>query len=126
MTLEAVSKGAIPNPLSQILAKYDGKAYWHPLKEEFRPFVADSFNWMYDKIGTGYDFEGVGSNLFGKVSPDARALFCSEYVFLGWKVRCAEELAVEMFKWLLDIKEAPLPSELPTIGIYEEDGIRIL
>ena len=126
MTLEAISKGAVPNPLSQTLKKYEGKAYWHPLKEEFRPYVAESFNWMYDKIGTGYDFEGVGSNLFGKVSADARALFCSEYVFLGWKVRCAEELAIDLFKWLLDIKEVPVPSELHTIGIYQEEGIRIL
>jgi len=60
------------------------------------------------------------------VSADARALFCSEYVFLGWKVRCAEELAIELFKWLLGIKEVPLPSELHKIGLYEEEGKRIL
>ncbi len=126
MTLEAVSKGAVPNPLSQILKKYDGRAYWHPLKEEFRPYVAEAFNWMYDKIGTGYDYEGVGSYLFGKVSADARALFCSEYVFLGWKVQCAEESAIALFKWLLDIRDAPLPSELDKIGLYEEEGTRIL
>jgi hypothetical protein len=40
MTLEAVSKGAVPNPLSQILKKYHGKAYWHPLKKDYRPYVA--------------------------------------------------------------------------------------
>ena len=55
MTLEAISKGAVPNPLSKVLAKYNGKAYWHPLKEEYRPYVAESFNWMYDRIGTGYE-----------------------------------------------------------------------
>ena len=126
MTLEAGLKGAVPNPLSQTLKKYNGKAFWHPLKEKFRPHVAESFNWMYDKIGTGYDYESVGGYLFGKVFADARALFCSEYVFLGWKVRCAEELAIELFKWLLDIEEVPVPSELHKIGIYEEEGIRIL
>jgi len=126
MTLEAISKGAVPNPLSKVLAKYHGKAYWHPLKEEYRPYVAHAFNWMYDKIGTGYDYEGIGSHLFGRVSADARALFCSEYVFLGWKVRCAEELVIELFEWLLDIKEVPLPSELHKIGIYQEEGKRIL
>ena len=126
MTLEAVSRGAIPNPLSQILAKYDGRAFWHPLKDEYRPYVGHSFNWMYDKIGTGYDFESVGGYLFGKVFADARALFCSEYVFLGWKVRCAEELTIKLFEWLLDIKAVPLPSELHKIGLYEEEGRRIL
>jgi hypothetical protein len=47
-------------------------------------------------------------------------------VFLGWKVRCAEELVIELFEWLLDIKEVPLPSELHKIGIYQEEGKRIL
>ena len=28
--------------------------------------------------------------------------------------------------WLLDIEEAPLPSELHKIGMYEEEGRRIL
>ena len=126
MTLEAISKGAVPNPLSYVLGKYKGKAYWHPLKEEYRLFIAEAFNWMYDRIGTGYDYEGVARQLFGRVSADARALFCSEYVFLGWKVRCAEELGIELFKWLLDIKDVPLPSELHKIGLYEKHGRRIL
>ena len=126
MTLEAISKGAVPNPLSQVLGKYDGKAYWHPLKEKYRPYVAHAFNWMYEKIGTGYDYESVASHLFGRVSPDARSLYCSEYVFLGWKIKCAKEMEMELFNWLLDIKEVPLPSELHKIGIYEEEGKRIL
>jgi hypothetical protein len=78
------------------------------------------------RIGTGYDYEGIAGHLFGRVSADARALFCSEYVFLGWKVRCAEELKIELFEWLLDIKEVPLPSELHKIGLYQERGQRIL
>jgi hypothetical protein len=126
MTLEAISRGAVPNPLSDSLSKYDGRCYWHPLKKMFRAHVAKAFNWMYDKIGTGYDFEAIGSNLFGKVSADARMLFCSEYVFLGWKIRCAEELNLKTFSWLLDIKEVPVPSDLHKIGLYEENGIRIL
>jgi hypothetical protein len=126
MTLEAISKGAVPNPLSKVLGKYNGKAYWHPLKEAYRPFVAHAFNWMYEKIGTGYDYESIASHLFGRVSPDARSLYCSEYVFLGWKMKCAREMKLELFGWLLDIEEVPLPSELHKIGIYEEAGKRIL
>jgi len=126
MTLEAVRKGAVPNPLSQVLRKYNGKAYWHPLKQEYRPYVAYAFNWMYDRIGTGYDYESIASHLFGRVSPDARSLYCSEYVFLGWKMKCAREMKLELFEWLLDIEEVPLPSELHKIGIYEEAGERIL
>jgi hypothetical protein len=126
MTLEAISKGAVPNPLSKVLRKYKGKAYWHPLKEKYRSFVAHSFNWMYDRIGTGYDYESVFSHLFGRVSADARSLYCSEYVFLGWKIKCAQEMKLALFEWLLDIEEAPLPSELHRIGLYEEEGKRIL
>jgi hypothetical protein len=47
-------------------------------------------------------------------------------VFLGWKVRCAEELTIKLFEWLLDIKAVPLPSELHKIGLSEEEGKRIL
>ena len=50
----------------------------------------------------------------------------SEYVFLGWKIKCAKEMELELFEWLLDIEEVPLPSELHKIGIYEEEGKRIL
>ena len=96
------------------------------MKEEYRPYVAQAFNWMYDRIGTGYDYESVTRHLFGRVSADARALFCSEYVFLGWKIKCAKEMELELFEWLLDIEEVPLPSELHKIGIYEEEGKRIL
>lgn len=49
-----------------------------------------------------------------------------KYVFWGWQVRCAQELAIDLFHWLLDIKEVPVPSELHKIGIYEEEGTRIL
>jgi hypothetical protein len=41
-------------------------------------------------------------------------------------VRCAQELAIDLFRWLLDIEEVPVSSELHTIGIYQEEGIRIL
>jgi hypothetical protein len=35
-------------------------------------------------------------------------------------------LPLKIFEWLLDIKEVPLPSELHKIGLYEEEGKRIL
>jgi hypothetical protein len=47
-------------------------------------------------------------------------------VFLGWKIKCAKEMELELFEWLLDIEDVPLPSELHKIGIYEEEGKRIL
>jgi hypothetical protein len=45
-------------------------------------------------------------------------------VFLGWKVQCAQEMAIDLFRWLLDIEEVPVPSELHAIGIYQKEGIR--
>jgi hypothetical protein len=35
-------------------------------------------------------------------------------------------LPLKTYEWLLDIEEAPLPSELHKIGLYEEEGKRIL
>jgi hypothetical protein len=35
-------------------------------------------------------------------------------------------LPLKIFEWLQDIEEAPLPSELHKIDLYEEEGKRIL
>ncbi len=35
-------------------------------------------------------------------------------------------MKLELFEWLLEIEEAPLPSELHKFGLYEEEGKRIL
>jgi len=125
LTLHAVRKGARPEPLSQILMHYDGEVWWHPLKADYRPYMGLAFNWMYDHIGTRYDFGGLFKNLLGKTSANAAALFCSEYLFLGWQY-AAIHLGVKLLAHLIDIKKAPVPSEMPALRMYHEEGIRIL
>lgn len=125
LTLHAAYKGCVPWPLSHLLKEYDGKVFWHPVRPEYKQYSAAAFNWMYKRIGTKYDFEGLMQNLFSKISMDATALFCSEYVFMGWKMGCAAK-GVECLQWLMDIEKAPVPSDLPGIGIYQKTGIQLV
>ena len=125
LTLHAVRKGAVPEPLSQLIQRYDGQVWWHPLKKEYQPYVGFAFNYMYDRIGTQYDFGSLVKNLFGKVSANAAAVFCSEYIFLGWQF-AAIHLGVKILAHLVQINKAPVPADMPSLRIYEKEGIRIL
>lgn len=120
LTLHATSKGCVPWPLSDLLKTYKGDVYWHPLKSNYYPFMHKAFNWMYDRIGTGYDFDGLGKNWFGRVVADARKLFCTEYMYLGWRDGAKCDL-----NWQ-DRDISPVPSDMPTVGPYQELGVPIL
>ena len=60
-------------------------------------------------------------NLFGKVSVDAAAMFCSEAIFLGWQF-AALHMGIKVLNHLLEMDKSPVPAEMPKVlaGIYEE------
>ena len=124
-TLEAVGKGLVLNPLSTVLERYDGQAWWHPVVSGLEMEAMFAANWMMERVGTHYDFGGLFRNLFGKVSANAAAMFCSEAIFLGWQF-AAIHLGVKLIKHLIEIKTAPVPNDLPLLKIYEKEGIRII
>lgn len=125
LTLHAVDAGCVPWPLSKLLKEYNGHVFWHPLKEEYRDYAEPAFNWMYDQIGTGYDWTGLFQNLLGPVSANAKAIFCSEYVFLGWQKGVAGQYP-KTFESLLEINDSPVPTQMHKIGLYHQIGIQIL
>lgn len=84
-TVEAMSIGFYPDILSKYIKNYPGHIYWYPLKDEwnkYRTLIGEEILLM---IGTKYDWLAVGKQLFGKVSADARRMFCSEAWQIGYQ-----------------------------------------
>jgi hypothetical protein len=55
-------------------------------------------------VGIPYDYQSIFHQLFGKVSADARRLFCSEYCYLAYGFT----------------GKAPAPADMPALGIFEQ------
>lgn len=75
----ALAHGTIPEYLSNTLAKYNGVAYWYPLKEEYRDFISDIEERAFEYLGIGYDYFGIVKNLLGRTAVEKALQFCSEY-----------------------------------------------
>jgi len=108
-TLEALEHGLELNYLSRRLEKHNGRCFWHPLKKEFQYMSETIGSNMMAMAGIPYDYGSIFRQIFGRVSADARDLFCSEAVFLG----CG----------LTGI--APNPGEMLKLGYWEETPVVI-
>lgn len=95
-TLEAVGKGLMVNFLSTVLSAHDGEAWWYPLKSAFDTHRNAAAVWLMERAGSGYDYTSLIKNLAGAVSADAKALFCSEALFLAWHFRAVQSWAHEL------------------------------
>lgn len=103
-TSEALEHGIVLNLLSRRLESHDGECWWYPLRDEWsgmRPIIGKNALYM---LGIPYDYKSIFQQLFGRVSADARALFCSEYCYLSYGFH----------------GQAPTPAEMPKMGIYKE------
>lgn len=108
-TTEALSHGIVLNLLSKQLENYDGQVFWYPLDEpepEYRQYIGIK---ALEYIGVPYDYQSLFRNAFGRVSADARRLFCSEYCFLCYGLQ----------------GQAPTPGDMPYLGLFKEP-VRIL
>lgn len=108
-TTEALEHGIILNFLSRRLEQHDGNVWWFPLKDEWnekRQAIGENAMAL---IGIPYDYQSVMSQIFGKVSTDAQALFCSEYCFIAYGFEGT----------------APTPADMPDLGIFKE-GVQII
>ncbi len=108
--LEALEMGITLNLLSRRLSNFNGEAYLLRLKTEYaidrNPIGKAALNF----VGTGYDYLSILKQITGRVSADARRLFCSEFAYLS----------------LLDAKlpvhrdKAPVPGEMYDLGVFEK------
>ena len=76
----ALSGGPQPIYLSDNLSKYNGTAYYYPLKAEYERFIPDIEAEAFRNIGPKYDYPGIVKNLLGRTAVDKGLEFCSEYV----------------------------------------------
>ena len=81
---EAVNDGVDPNYLSVVLSKYDGVAFWYPMRNENVPRIPEVEERAFQYLGVAYDYKGLITNLFGHGHINTHALFCSEFVQLCW------------------------------------------
>lgn len=100
---EALERGVFPNVLSKRLAAFDGTVWWYQLLPDWDSKRTEIGRRMIDMMGTPYDYPSLFANIVGRVSADARRLFCSEYCYLA----------------LGYAGKAPQPHELPKLGIFE-------
>lgn len=108
-TSEALENGVYPILLSRRLESFDGSVWWYPLKDEWNPKRQAIGECAVALFGVKYDYRSIFKQIFGKVSADARELFCSEYCFLCYGMDGT----------------APTPAEMTGLGIFKE-GVKIL
>jgi len=103
-TTEALEHGTVLNLLSRRLEAFDGECWWLPLCDGWndrRQVIGEK---ALALIGIPYDYGSIVLQIFGRVSMDARSLFCSEY--------CAIAYGLE--------GQAPTPADMPSLGIFKE------
>jgi len=103
-TTEALEHGTVLNLLSRRLEAFDGECWWYPLQDSWNEYRENVGTWALDKIGIPYDYGSIVKQIVGKVSADARELFCSEYCYLAYGLT----------------GKAPNPGEMPELGIFKE------
>jgi len=103
-TTEALEHGTVLNLLSRRLETFGGECWWYPLQDSWNEYREKVGEWALKMIGVPYDYESIFKQIVGKVSADARALFCSEYCYMAYGL----------------IGKAPSPGEMPELGIFKE------
>jgi len=83
-TLEALEHGIVLQPLSERLAKLKGECYWCALKDGYSLYRTLIGCAALRMVGTKYDYKSLFAQALGRVSADAKRLFCSEYAVLSW------------------------------------------
>jgi hypothetical protein len=109
--VEAVRTGPEFRLLSDVLQVYDGSCVWYGLKPEHDSKRDAIGEWLFNELAQhkGYDFKGVAMQLFGRVSLDAKRLYCTELCEIPY---------IEQGIIKADPKGARRPGELPTLGIF--------
>lgn len=107
-TTESLRHGVVLNLLSRRLEHQQGHCWYFPLKDAWndkRQLIGER---ALSYVGVPYDFKGVFRFLFGSVSADINALYCSELVAVAY-----------------GIDAAPSPVQLLDYGMHGS-GIQIL
>jgi len=66
--------------LSDRLKNYQGKAFWHQLNSELNQYRRSIEYSALSLLGVKYDYNSLFANMLGRVSTNAKKLFCSEAI----------------------------------------------
>jgi hypothetical protein len=102
-TTEALEHGTVVDLLSRRLADYDGSVWWYPLRDELEGKRKSIGEKALELIGVPYDYGSIIKQIFGRVSANARRLFCSEYCYISYGYS----------------GKAPTPADMPNLGIFK-------
>jgi hypothetical protein len=108
--LDARASGVFPVLLSRYLEEYNGHCYWYPLKDQYGPQRVAIGCTALELAGRKYDFMGLVKNALGRVSANARKVFCTESIFLSY--RDGGKIVVG--------DKTPRPDQLPALGVFKE------
>lgn len=121
--LEANAPGIELELISRRLVNYSGRIFWSSLlaTDDQR---ARMERWALLQVGKPYDYGSLFRNAMGRVSTNARSLFCSEYYFIALVVggllpwyHFDEARGVVRDENGLAVK-APRPGEFEKYGIF--------
>ena len=107
-TTESLRHGVVLNLLSRRLEHQNGHCWWFALRDEWndkRQLIGER---ALSYVGIPYDFKGIFRFLFGPVSADIQAIFCSELISMAY-----------------GYPGAPSPVQLLDYGIHRS-GVQIL
>jgi len=82
--LEALEGGIELHCISRRLKNFKGKVYWHKLRNEYKDYRTEIGTAAFSRIGIDYDYGSLFRQLVGRVSLNAKKLFCSEFVYLNF------------------------------------------
>ena len=108
--------------LGRKLREYKGSVYWHPLKKEFHPYREALGEKMRAYTGIKYDWAALFTQIFKRVRPNRKNMFCSEMLFLAGKFLKSTPLPIpKKFKEM-----APQPgNDMDELGWWAE-GVKII
>lgn len=117
--IEAGPKGFYPAILSNEIQTYGGHIWWYPLKDEYNPFRTALGLKMTSMFGIGYDFLSLARNIWGRVRPNAKKLYCSEGAYMTYDDSKIINPNCEYMRkhggW------SPTPSDLPLLELFKKD-----
>lgn len=84
LTVDAEARGILPTVLSTQLARYRrGTVLWLPLKDTYTALRHQIGAALEDQYGRGYDYLSLVTQLWRRVRPGGKYLFCSESTFMA-------------------------------------------
>jgi hypothetical protein len=116
--IEAGPKGFYPAILSNEVKNYDGKLWLYPLKKEYNPLRGAVGLELLSMMGIGYDFPGLVENVFSRIKPGAKWLFCSGAIYMAYKKVIGISKACAYCKKHGEFM--PTPTDMPSLELFDE------